>query len=630
MIVANLILAVAAAGGILAKKQPNIILLLSDDQDVRMNSLEYMPILQKHLGEEGTKFEKHYVTTAICCPSRVSILKGQFAHNTNFTDVGPPTGGFDLFLENKLDEEYLPVWLQRAGYSTNYIGKFINGYGVPNHKKQPKGWDTFDALVNPWIYDFYHPVFARNGNEPKHYPGIHQVDVVREKALNVLTKVTKDEKPFFLYLAPSAPHTTVTLPENDPDTPDLSKIKLTETIPADRHKDLFPHEKIPRIPSFNSANVDGKPKYIAKLPLLNQTTIDTLDHWYRQRLRNLQSVDELLGSVIEFLTESGELDNTYIFYSTDNGYHIGLHRLNAGKTTPYEDDVNVPFYVRGPGVAKGKVRQDVNSHTDIAPTFLKIAGAKQSAYPFDGEPIPIFEHDVEDKNRETLGVEFWRPLVPEYYSIPFAEDNTYRSLRVNGDGYSYLYTVWCTGHRELYDHTKDPYQLENVYSKASRNLVNRLDALLVAIHDCKGVKCQKPWNTLLPGVKNLGEALKSKYDGFFATQKKLIIRQCLAYYDVGNEVIVQNTENDLDYLTSGKDGLELSEVKKGTQQPLVLQEGSAELKVATPKKKKSRKPKVSTVNTGHKIIEGDIESYGVPLTEQEIQLANHPHAYDYD
>ncbi|KAI9335263.1 alkaline-phosphatase-like protein, partial [Obelidium mucronatum] len=616
--ITNLILAVAAAGGILAKKQPNIILLLSDDQDVRMNSLEYMPILQKHLGEEGTKFEKHYVTTALCCPSRVSILKGQFAHNTNFTDVGPPTGGYDVFLENNLDEEYLPVWLQRAGYATHYIGKFVNGYGVPNHKNVPRGWNSFDALVNPWVYDFYHPVLANGGGEPKHYPGIHQVDVIREKALNILETVDK-ETPFFLYISPSAPHTTVGFTGE-------TAIKTSESIPADRHRHLFPLEKIPRTPSFNSESVSGKPRYIESLPLLNQTTIDTLDHWYRQRLRNLQSIDELLGSVIETLKRQNQLDNTYIFYSADNGYHIGLHRLNAGKTTPYEDDVNVPFYVRGPGVAKGKVRQDVNSHTDFAPTFLKLAGATQTAYPFDGEPIPIHEDEEADRNRETLGVEFWRPAGGEFSPIPHGEENTYRSLRINGVGYSYLYTVWCTGHRELYDNIKDPFQLKNIYETASAKLVNRLDALLVAVHDCKGTTCQKPWNTLLPGINNLGEALNPKFDGFFSGQHKLVIRQCLPYYDIGNEVIIKNSESAADYVIVG--GVPPAEVNRFRAEPLIVQDGRADFEFERETHAKTKFK--GTVSPKHKVVDGDIERYGVPLTEEEIRLAYHPHAYDYD
>ncbi|KAJ3017103.1 UNVERIFIED_CONTAM: hypothetical protein HDU68_011857 [Siphonaria sp. JEL0065] len=594
MILSNLVLA-AVTASVLGAKKPNIILLLSDDQDVRLNSLDYMPILQKHLGKEGTKFDKHYVTTALCCPSRVSILKGQFAHNTNFTDVGPPTGGYDLFLENKLDHEYLPVWLQRAGYSTHYIGKFVNGYGVPNHKSVPRGWSSFDGLVNPWVYDFYHPVFARDGNEPKHYRGIHQVDVVREKALNVLNEVTKQDAPFFLYLSPSAPHTTVSFKGEN-------AVGMSESIPAHRHKNLFAHEKIPRTPSFNTKNVTGKPNYIASLPLLNQTAIDTLDHWYRQRLRNLQSIDELLEAVIDHLTEHEQLDNTYIFYSADNGYHIGLHRLNAGKTTPYEDDVNVPFFVRGPGVAKGKVRHDVNSHTDFAPTFLKIAAVN-----FD---------------RETLGVEFWRPAGGEFAPIPLGKENTYRSVRINGDIYSYLYTVWCTGHRELYDNTKDPYQLENIYKIAPRTLINRLDALLVEIHDCKGVKCQKPWSTLLPGVKNLGDALNPTHDGFFASQSKLVIRQCLPYYDLANEVIVKNTANELDHVIMAGDNF-VGAVQFQAE-PLVIQEESVDFKVT------KKKGKVSKVETQHLIIERDIESYAVPLTEEELILAYHPHAYDYD
>ncbi|KAJ3398554.1 hypothetical protein HDU80_008798 [Chytriomyces hyalinus] len=601
--------------------KPNIILLLSDDQDAGMNSLDYMPILQKYLAQEGTTFENHYTTTAICCPSRVSILKGQFAHNTNFTDVGPPTGGYDVFLEKKLNEEYLPVWLQRAGYATHYIGKFINGYGVPNHKVLPGGWNSFDALVNPWIYQFYNAVFSRNGAEPKKYPGIHQVDVIRSKAIGILKQAAKSEKPFFLYLSPSAPHTTVSFDPNDKEN--LKKIQCSETIPAARHKHLFPDAKIPRTPSFNPASVKGKPKYIEDLPLLNETVIETLDHWYRQRLRNLQSVDELLGAVIQQLTKSGQLDNTYIFYSTDNGYHLGLHRLNAGKTSPYEDDVHIPLLVRGPGVGRGVKRVDVSSHTDLAPTFLKLAGTHQTAFPFDGAPIHVHEHEPSSQNdaaptKETLAVEFWRPLVPEYFPIQGGEENTYRSLRINGHGYSYLYTVWCNGHRELYNHTTDPYQLVNVYDKTSSSVVSRFDALLVALHDCVGESCQKPWNRIDSRIKSLGQALEGRFDASFAKHQRLVIQQCLQYYDLQNEVIVESDGKGGEIVVD-RPVREIPRVG-GTagpvQQPLlVLQDGQENEGVV------------------FENLEGtidDIEEFGISLTKEEVDIASDPNAYDYD
>ncbi|KAJ3043617.1 hypothetical protein HDV00_004718 [Rhizophlyctis rosea] len=524
-------------------RKPNIVLLLSDDQDVRMDSLKYMPHLKRHLIDEGTTFKNHFVTTAVCCPSRVSLLRGQFAHNTNFTDVFGPHGGYDRFLEHGLNKDYLPKWLKGAGYNTYYVGKFLNGFGLPNLDKQPGGWNVFDALVNPWIYDFYHPVFSRNGGEAKHYKGVHQVDVIAGKALNIIEEATQADEPFFLYLAPSAPHTTVAFGEDETD------VHMTPAEPAKRHKDLFPNAIVPRTPNYNTANVTGKPRYISSLPLLNETVIDTLDHWYRQRLRALQSVDELLDTVVHKLEEAGVLDNTYIFYSTDNGYHIGTHRLNAGKTTPYEEDVNVPFVVRGPGVAKGVVKKDVTTHTDIAPTFLKLAHAHPKKVDLDGTPIPI--HKDESKHGyESFGIEFWRPLGPEYYDVPYEEENTYRAVRVVGEEYSYQYTVWCTGHHELYNHKDDPYQLHNLYphthlskTHPTTKLIQRLDALLSVLHDCTGETCRKPWRKIHPdgSVKSLADALDRELDTFYASGDagRLVIEECLDHYERGNEKVVR-------------------------------------------------------------------------------------------
>ncbi|KAJ3031515.1 hypothetical protein HDV00_008255 [Rhizophlyctis rosea] len=631
----SLTLAAAAHAAAVKGQQPNIILLLSDDQDVRMDSLKFMPHLKKHLIEGGTLFENHFVTTAICCPSRVNLLRGQFAHNTNFhihanwdvfsTDVFGPHGGYDKFLETGLNEDYLPKWLKSAGYDTYYVGKFLNGYGLPNLDKLPGGWDVFDALVNPWIYDFYHPVFSRNGEDAKHYKGVHQVDVIAGKALNILEEATKKDEPFFLYLAPSAPHTTVAF--DNPDDPDgipNVDIHITPHLPPKRFNDYFPEAKIPRHPNFNSANVTGKPRYISTLPLLNDTVVDTLDHWYRQRLRGLQAVDELLDNVVKKLEEKGVLDNTYIFYSTDNGYHIGHHRLNAGKTTPYEEDVNVPFLVRGPGVAKNVIKTDVTTHTDIAPTFLKIAGTAPKKIELDGRPIPIHTHESR-KSYEAFGVEFWRPVVPEYYDIPYEEENTYRSVRIVSEDYSYQYTVWCTGHHELYNHTADPYQLENLYPSGhvsptsyTARVIQRLDALLGVLFDCVGKTCRDPWRQLHPdgSVHSLADALASDLDSFYASGHagRLIIDECLDHYKWGNEHVSQTRHEFARFRKQGID---------------------EELKMDEPWVKKERNSSVQRGRgrkefTGHIEGGGDVESYAVPLTDWEVKLAHKPNAYDYD
>ncbi|KAJ3137228.1 hypothetical protein HK100_000736 [Physocladia obscura] len=535
-------------------KRPNIIFILTDDQDVHMDSLEYMPFVKKHLIDKGTLFKNHFTTTAICCPSRVSLLKGQFAHNTKFVDVHGEHGGYDKFLREGLNNEYLPKWLQSAGYATYYVGKFLNGYAIPNYDQTPGGWNVFDTLVHPYVYDNFHPVFARNGEKINDYEGTFQVDVIQDKdavlnylwtALEILGDAlgpAKDEqKPFFLYLAPTAPHTEILFPKNGgADGKPYVKVQMTQAIPAKRHANLFPDAQVPRRKNFNTADVSGKPGYIAQLPLLDEKEIENLDHWYRQRLRSLQAVDELVDSVVKAVEEAGQSDNTYIFYSSDNGYHLGLHRLNAGKTTPYEDDVNIPLIVRGPGVAHGAVRKDSSStHTDIAPTFVKIAGAANEAYEFDGTPIPIHSEEVEDANRESFAVEFWRPYESETFQIPNIEENIYRSVRVVGKDYSYLYTVWCTGHRELYNHKTDPEQITNIYKEASVSLINRLDALLVALKDCIGSQCSHPWNSLhLDGdVKNLGEALNSKFDEFYQSTGRLEIKECLRGFYPENESV---------------------------------------------------------------------------------------------
>lgn len=113
--------------------RPNIVFILTDDQDLHLNSLEYTPSIRKHLIEAGTFFKRHYCTIAICCPSRVSLWTGKAAHNTNVTDVSPPYGGYPKFVSQGLNDNFLPVWLQANGYNTYYTGKLFNAHTVENY-----------------------------------------------------------------------------------------------------------------------------------------------------------------------------------------------------------------------------------------------------------------------------------------------------------------------------------------------------------------------------------------------------------------------------------------------------------------------------------------------------------------
>lgn len=280
---------------------------------------------------------------------------------------------------------------------------------------------------------------------------------------------------------------------------------------------------------------------MAELPRQSEENIAYNDHFYRQRLRALQAVDELVDGLFERLHKYDLLDNTYIFYSTDNGYTIGQHRRQPGKESGFEEDINIPLIVRGPGVAEGKVSSLVTTHTDLAPTFLSLIGASLD-HELDGTPIPV--HDAalvaaaKEKNwHEHVNVEYWGLAVFEGQyggNAPFW-NNTYKGLRVIGKDYDLYYSVWCNNEHQLYDLKTDPYELDNLLSSSSKassaartllnvpltKVVSRLDSLLFVLKSCKGDACRKPWEALHPGgqVQSLKDALDREYDFFYEEEQ---------------------------------------------------------------------------------------------------------------
>lgn len=290
------------------------------------------------------------------------------------------------------------------------------------------------------------------------YEGQHSVDVLAEKALGFIDEAASHDEPFFLGVAPVAPHSNVdgTAMSLPPDQPIKGPFKsaISPPIPAERHKYLFPDARVPRTPSFNPEKPSGA-HWIRQLPRLDEESIAYHDHFYRQRLRALQSVDEMVDSVVTRLGEHKLLDNTFIIYTTDNGYHLSHHRLRPGKECGFEEDINIPLIIRGPGVAEGLVTDVVTTHVDLAPTILQLAGAPLRA-DFDGVSIPLSKNAVSKakKNRhEHVTVEFWGIAVseggtPDDYYI---RNNTYKAVRIVSEEYNLYYSVWCTNEHELYD-----------------------------------------------------------------------------------------------------------------------------------------------------------------------------------
>ncbi|KAF4996210.1 hypothetical protein FDECE_12552 [Fusarium decemcellulare] len=550
---------------------------MSDDQDATMDSISYMPRLQEHIIDKGRHFANHFTTTAICCPSRVSLWTGKQPHNTNVTDVDPPygeshlshppeedgnsqrgeceltqqhSGGFPKFIAEGLNSAYLPVWLQEAGYATYYTGKMFNSHTTSNYDSPfLAGWDSNNFLLDPGTYSYLNPIYQKDHEAPVQHHGRHTTDLIQGYATDLIDTALGSGKPFFVTIAPIAPHSNIDA--NNGGTP-----IMTAPIPLDRHRYLFPNVRVPRTANFNPDRSSGV-SWVAELSQLDDNKVDYLDHFYRQRLRAIQGVDELVEQVVSQLAEAHVLDDTYIIFTSDNGYHLGQHRLPPGKECGFEEDIRVPLYIRGPGINEGSREEEVTAHIDLAPTMFRIAGIEPRD-DFDGMPLPSVgaatsDSDVERSRREHVAVEYWGIAIAEGDIGGFdgngqivMPNNTYKAMRVKAESYDLYYAVWCNNEHELYDLTTDPGQMHNLYpmhKTSTKNLsrldhmVARLDSLMMVMKSCKGVTCRRPWKVIHPDqdVDTLDDAMHPDFDDFYQAQTRVSFTKCEPGYILASE-----------------------------------------------------------------------------------------------
>ncbi|KAB8268617.1 alkaline-phosphatase-like protein [Aspergillus minisclerotigenes] len=517
-----------AATAVVAKEEadkPNFIVILTDDQDQQLYSMKYMPKVKKLLTDEGVYFNHHYATVALCCPARASLWTGKAAHNTNVTNLGPPYEGWN--------SKWLPVYMQKSGYKTYFTGKLMNNHNVNNYMNGLKemGLDGHDFMIDPGTYQYTNTTLQHNFDKPKSYPGVYATDLLANKSMAWIDDAAKAKKPFFLAINPVNPHNNYQWGKG-----------WTKPVPAKRHEGTFPDAKVPRSVSFNPDRPSGA-AWVHELPQLSDAVINDNDLYYRRRLQALQAVDDLVETTIDTLNRHNMLDNTYIIYTSDNGFHISQHRLMPGKRCPYEEDVNVPMIIRGPGIPKGKTADIVTSHLDIAPTIVEWAGG-QGPGDFDGSVIPKKGTTNPEESWEHVEVEHWG-AVSDKRDVPLSgKVNTYKAIRVIGDKYNLFYSVWCEGDHEVYDMSTDPYQMNNLYNSTEKvlgvsmkKLEHRLDALTLVLKTCKAKTCQRPWEALHPDgkVKTLVDALDSKYDDFYSKQNRVKFNECSRGYIVTNE-----------------------------------------------------------------------------------------------
>jgi len=345
----------SAQEGTGAPTQPNIVFILADD--MRLDDFEHMPQTRQLFAEQGLAFDNAFVTHSLCCPSRASILRGQYTHNHQVLTNRQPQGGFEKFRDQGHEDSTVATWLQNEGYRTALIGKYLNGYARKDDEAYvPPGWDEWYAHLGGQAYYDYrlneNGTVVPYGDAEEDY----QTDVLAQKVQDYVRRTVDAPDPFFLYLAPGAPHAPFK--------------------PAPRHEDEYPDAEVPRPPSFDEPDVDDKPEWVRSLPRLDSARRgpEKLERSYRSRLQMLLSLDEMVAGLIEEMEAAGKLDNTYVFFTSDNGYHLGEHRVGLGKRTVYEEAVRVPLAVRGPGVPAGASAKEMSLNIDFAPTFAELAG----------------------------------------------------------------------------------------------------------------------------------------------------------------------------------------------------------------------------------------------------------------
>jgi N-acetylglucosamine-6-sulfatase len=466
---------------------PNIVMILADDLDLKLDSLNYMPNLQSLIAQQGTTFTQSLVAESLCCPSRSTILRGQYVHNHQIFNNEYPTGGYRKFSESGHETSNLGVWLQSGGYNTTFLGKYLNGYPLQNASTfVPAGWTGWYGGIGGNIYNMNNYQLNENGVVTSYGTGATEylTDVMSNKAVSFINQSSTNTTPFFLYLNPTAPHIPAT--------------------PATRHAALFPTAQTPRSPSFNEADVSDKPLQIRNLPVLTQNQMNNLDTNYRNRIRSLQAVDEMITAVISALQTSGKLGNTYVVFASDNGFHMGQHRMPQGKATTYEEDVVVPLIIRGPNVPANRILNNyMVGNIDFAPTFADIAGVS----------VPSF---VDGRSFKSLltntppAASVWRQyfLIEQYpFSTTELGDQFPTSIVSQNQGDAilgvtnpttvavrtprYKYVEWDTGERELYDLQTDPYELSNFYPTGDPTLIAKLSAKLAALKTCVGEQCRR-------------------------------------------------------------------------------------------------------------------------------------------
>jgi len=565
-----LALSVASAGALESEAEelpldpnpepPSFVVIQTDDQTLDelyatfraypgAPELRAMPNTLDLLAKRGETFNRYYVSYPLCCPSRVSLMTGRYAHNTGVKGNVQPNGGYYGFSFRGADDHNIATWLQGAGYRTIHIGKFLNGYGdepFSNGSEVPPGWSAWHSVLKADTNHYYYGYTLNNDgtlSEPGQYgdsgswetreygerdpfgcpfapaetrPCVYATDIFNWQAREEM-RATSEDQPFYLQLDYTSPHGDFRRPAGPE--------------PALRHYGWFKGARLPhnRLEGFDEGNVEDKPSFIREAEHLTPSIKHTYKVYYDKQLEALRSIDDGVKEIVGTLAETGRLQNTYILFTSDNGFFFGEHRLIGGKFLAYEPATHMPFLIRGPGIKPGTETGELAANIDIAPTILDLAGVEPDKS-VDGRSIVPFLRDPEARTRRPLLFESFvqtndveangaiastgegdggvpggdgstDPKEPEagISSAPhggpgrahaslLAPPLNYEGIRLG----PYKYIAWPNGEKELYDINRDPNELNNIVKDPNfypiRNFLHRQ---LRRFENCVGRECRE-------------------------------------------------------------------------------------------------------------------------------------------
>jgi arylsulfatase A-like enzyme len=473
---------------------PNVVVVMTDDE--RYDDMVTLPKTRRLIGKKGVTFTRYYASYPVCCPARATFLTGQYAHNHGVKCLYRACGGGYFHFPQR---DYLPVWLDRAGYATAHIGKYLNGYGKEVRPPDvPRGWTEWYGLVDHSTYRMwgYKMHIKGPGDEDgrtrqfgrvlSRRPALYQTDKLTDTAVDFIRRRGPESRPFFLSVAYLAPH------HESGHTQDLTGMLVR---PAPRHAGRYAGRRLHHPPSFNENPISDKPWFVGRWnrPISSRSEAAIQERW-RQRSEALLAVDDGVARIIRALRRSGDLDRTYVLFTSDNGYMQGEHRIRQGKMLPYDESTHLPLLIRGPGIPGGRRTKALSGDVDLAPTIVQATPAEASN-PLDGlSLLPFARTPTKQRRRPFLhttagqatkgrtntregNARGTQPRVPAWSAV--------RTTR-------FLYVEYHGGSRELYKLKNDPYEMRSVIrDPRNRTLARTLRRVLADLRKCRGRSCDK-------------------------------------------------------------------------------------------------------------------------------------------